>query len=31
MARLQEAALADEEGLALAKELAGLPAYAVTP
>jgi indolepyruvate ferredoxin oxidoreductase beta subunit len=31
MARLQEAALADEEGLALAKELAGLPAYAVPP
>ena len=29
MARLQEAALADEEGLALAKELAGLPAYPV--
>src|SRR5487761_696534 len=29
MARLQEAALADEEGLSLAKELAGLPPYPV--
>ena len=31
MARLQEAALADEEGSTLAKELARLAAYAVTP
>jgi len=31
MARLQAAALADEEGLTLAKELAGLSAHALTP